>query len=236
MPVKYNDFVKKPFSEHEYTNEQIYSLKKCSENVFEFLKYIKIVHPDKGRIIFKPWKFQKKIINTVKKNRNTIILCSRQVGKTVTVSAFALWYALFNNDKTIGIVSNKEKSAISILSKIKIMYEELPAWIKPGVGEYPKTSIDFDNGTKIMVSTTSSDAFRGETLNILICEEFSFVPRFIATDFWAANYPTISASKEAKIIIISTPSGVFNPFHNLYTGAINKTINLFIFSSSYFIE
>jgi hypothetical protein len=33
---------------------------------------------------------------------------------------------MFNSDKTIGIVSNKESSAKDILKRLKSMYEELP--------------------------------------------------------------------------------------------------------------
>jgi intein/homing endonuclease len=136
---------------------------------------------------------------------------------TTLVGVYILWYAMFNSDKTIGIVSNKEKSAKMILRRIKRMYESLPAWMKPGVKNYSETFIIFDNNTEITVSATSPDAFRGASLAILFCDEFAFVPRNQAEEFWAANYPTISASKEAKIIIASTPNGMYNLFHRIYT-------------------
>ena len=88
---------------------------------------------------------------------------------STTVAIYCLWYAMFNPNKNIGIVSNKEKSAKSILLKIKRIYETLPAYLKPGVTEYNKLSMEFDNETKIQVSATSPDAFRGETMNFLLC-------------------------------------------------------------------
>lgn len=51
------------------------------------------------------------------------------------------------------------------------------------------------------------------------CDEFAFVRKTIAEDFWSANYPTISSSVDAKIIIISTPCGMWNLFHKIYTEA-----------------
>jgi hypothetical protein len=138
---------------------------------------------------------------------------------TTVISIYALWFAIFNADKTIGIVSNKQSSAIDILKRLKKTYEELPVWLKPGVIEWSKTFVTFDNGTQIMVSATSEDAFRGRTLNILFCDEYAFVPKNIADAFWAANYPTISSSVDAKIIIISTPNGMFNQFHTIYSHA-----------------
>jgi hypothetical protein len=88
---------------------------------------------------------------------------------TTVVASYVLWYAIFNDDKTIGIASNKQVSAIDIMNRIKRIYQELPVWLKPGVTEWSKTFVTFDNGTRIMVSATSEDAFRGRTLNLLCC-------------------------------------------------------------------
>ena len=94
---------------------------------------------------------------------------------------------VYIKDKVIGIVSNKESSAKMILSRIKRMYECLPMWLKPGVLEYQKTGIVFDNGTRMVISATSPDAFSGETINLLVCDEFAFVRGNQAEEFWAAN-------------------------------------------------
>lgn len=219
MAIRYTEAIKKPREKFEYTPEILTELSTCSSDIWHFLPYIKIVHPDRGLIEFNPYIYQKTALDLFMENRFIIALWSRQSGKTVNVSAYTLWYALFHPDKNIGIVSNKQVSAIDILTRIKRMYEELPVWIKPGVLEYSKTFITFDNGTKIMVSATSADAFRGRALNLLVMDEFAFVPKAVADDFWAANYPTISASTEAKIIIISTPNGIFNLFHTIYSQA-----------------
>ena len=211
MPVKYDSqFVKRPKEEWEYTPDQISELYECSQDVNYFIKYVKIVNPDKGEIFFDPYEYQLELLRKFQDHRFNVALCSRQSGKTTIVSAYILWYAMFHDNKNIGIVSNKESSAKMILHRIKKTYEALPPWLKPGVTEYSKTFISFDNGTRLVISATSADAFRGESMNLLVCDEFAFVPGSQAEDFWAANYPTISASKEAKVIIISTPNGLFN--------------------------
>jgi phage FluMu gp28-like protein len=91
--------------------------------------------------------------------------------------------------------------------------------MKPGVELYNILGVLFDNGTEIMVSSTSPDAFRGKSINILFCDELAFVPSNMAQEFWAANYPTLSASTTSKIIIISTPNGMGNLYHSLYVNA-----------------
>lgn len=165
-----------------------------------------------------------------------LFLCGKTLiptHNTTTISSYVLWYACFNADKTIGIVSNKQVSAIDIMNRIKRVYQELPVWMKPGIVEWSKTFITFENGTRIMVSATSEDAFRGRTLNLLCMDEFAFVPKFVADAFWAANYPTISASVDAKIVIISTPNGMFNSFHTLYSHAERGENNFKHFKSTW---
>lgn len=219
-----DDYVKKAHAEHEYTTEQVQELVKSSEDCLHFVrKYVKIVTNDEGVILFNPYDYQVDLLNKFEKHRFSINLLSRQSGKTTIVAAYALWFAIFNDNKNIGIASNKEASAKSFLARLKYMYELLPAWIKPGVVKWAEKSVKFDNGTQIQVAATSKDAFRGEPMSLVLLDEFAFVdPSWKADEFWASNYPTISASKTAKIIIISTPNGMYNKFHDLYINAVNK--------------
>ena len=64
-------------------------------------------------------------------------------------------------------------------------------------------------------------------------DEFAFVPKAVADAFWAANYPTISASMDAKIVIVSTPHGMFNSFHTLYSQAERKENEFIHFRSTW---
>ncbi len=222
MPV-YNNQVKRPGEEYQYTVDQIKELKKCSDDLFYFLNYVKIIHPDLGRIVFKPYDFQKEMFQLLLDNRFCAFLVARQMGKSLSVGAYALWYSMFNSDKVIGIVSNKESSAIDFLARIKVMYEELPEWIKPGIIEYNKKTIMFENGTIIVAGATSKNAFRGKTANIIISDELAFVDPGKAEEFYMSNYPTISVSKYGKFIAISTPNGIGGLFYELYRGSEKKT-------------
>jgi len=44
-------------------------------------------------------------------------------------------------------------------------YEQLPNWLKPGVEEWAKTEVKFANDSRIRISTTSSSAARGLSIN-----------------------------------------------------------------------
>jgi len=207
----------------------ILSFTTCEYDVFKLKRKLDrqkkcLNHPKNKRIYIKNIiKIDSVSVKCIKvDNDESLFLCGKTMiptHNTSVISVYALWYAIFNSNKEVGIVSNKQTSAIDILSRIKKMYEELPVWLKPGVVEYSKTFVSFDNGSKIMVSATSADAFRGRTLNLLVMDEFAFVPKAVAEEFWSANYPTISASQESKIIIISTPNGTYNLFHTIYSQA-----------------
>ena len=216
-----DDYVKAVGREHEYTPEQIKELVKCKNDVLYFCnKYVQIVSIDHGVMLFDTYEYQDDLLTKFAKHRFNIALLSRQSGKSTIVSAYALWFGLFHSNKNIGIVSNKEKAAISFLTRLKYQYELLPAWLKPGAVKWAEKSVVFENNTTIQVAATSKDSFRGEPMSLLICDELAFVdPQWKAEEFWASNYPTVSSSKTAKIIIISTPNGMFNRFHILYTGA-----------------
>jgi len=138
------------------------------------------------------------------------------------MGAYSLWYAIFRPDSYVAIGSNSARSAQDFLARIKLMYEELDEKLKPGIIKYNETSITFENGSTIQTAATSKAAFIGRTVNILLLDEFGHLSSDkLAADFWASNYPAISASKDAKIIIASTPKGMFNLFGQLWHGAIN---------------
>jgi len=139
------------------------------------------------------------------------------------MTVYALWNACFNDDQRILVVANKEGTAIEIFKRIRMAYEELPNWLKPGVTEYGKTSMTLGNGTTIGISTTTGTAARGQSCNVLILDELAFIDNHLVEEFWKSVYPIISSFKKSKIFISSTPNGTENLFHKLYTGAINKS-------------
>ena len=154
---------------------------------------------------------------------DSLYLCGNQyipTHNTTLMTIYALWIACFNKDKRVLVVANKEKTAINIFRRIRTAYEMLPNYLKPGVKEYGKTSITLENDSSIGISTTSSDAGRGDSVNVLILDELAFIPNNIVDKFWKSVYPIISSSKQSKIFVASTPNGTKNLFYDLYSGAM----------------
>lgn len=208
----------------EYTPEMVRDLKKARANLLYFAEnFFSIVNIDRGREVIALRKYQKRVLRKMRDNRFVIVLSSRQSGKTTMMTIYALWIACFQTDQKIVLVANKEQTAKDIFGRVRLAYEELPNWSKPGVVEYGKESMVLANGSRIGISTTTGTAARGMSCNVLILDELAFIEPHIVDEFWKSVYPTISSSKKSKIFICSTPNGTENLFYRLYTGAANGT-------------
>ena len=212
--------------EFEWTPEMVKTLKKAKQNILYFAEnFFYIVNLDRGKIKIELYSCQKRVLRSLRDNRFVACLASRQTGKTTMMTIYALWIACFQDDQRILIVANKEQTAINIFSRVRTAYEKLPNYLKPGVLEYGKTSMKLANGSSIGISTTSSDAGRGDSCNVLILDELAFIPNNLVDSFWKSVYPIISSSKKSKIFVASTPNGSNNLFYNLYTDADNGKSN-----------
>lgn len=212
--------LKKAFVKIKYTEFQIEEIIKCSEDIVYFAEnYITIVDPNKGKTIVKLRDYQKRLLKHFNENRFTILLSPRQIGKSLSFAIYLTWYSLFNKDKKSMILANKYSTAKEIFSKVKLAYERLPHWLQVGVTEWNVMSLTLENGCSISCAATSSDGIRGLSINgILVLDEFAFLRRTVAEDFFTSVYPTISASLESKIIIVSTPNGL-NHFADIWKKA-----------------
>lgn len=208
-----------------YEPWMVKELTKSRQNLLHFAEnFFYIIDPEKGKKqVIKLFPYQKRILRTLRDNNKVILLASRQCGKTTLLTIYALWVACFNDYQNIVIVANKEATAIEVFRRIKLAYEELPLWIKPGIISFATTACEFDNGSRISISTTTGSAARGMTITTLLLDELAFIePASILDDFWRSVYPTISRSATAKVLIASTPNGTGNLFHKLFDGAEKK--------------
>jgi hypothetical protein len=217
-----NPLLKKSNVPVEWTKNQILEYQKCMENPIYFIQnYIRIVSLDEGLVPFTMFPFQKDMVGTIHNNRFTICRMPRQSGKSTTMVSYILHYVLFNPSMNVAILANKASTARDILGRLQLAYENLPKWLQQGVMSWNKGSLELENGSKIVASSTSSSAVRGGSFNMIFLDEFAFVPTNVASDFFSSVYPTISSGKSTKVIIVSTPNGM-NLFYKLWTDAENK--------------
>ena len=214
-----NPLLKKANVQVEWNKDQILEYQKCMQDPLYFCqKYIKIVSLDEGLVPFDVYPFQKEMLGTIHNNRFTICKLPRQSGKTTTIISYILHYVLFNEQMRVAILANKAATARDILSRLQLAYENLPKWMQQGVMSWNKGSLDLENGSRIVASSTSSSAVRGGSYNMIFLDEFAFVPHNVAEDFFSSVYPTISSGQSTKVVIVSTPNGM-NLFYKLWSDA-----------------
>lgn len=223
MAGRRNPGLKSPHQLIDYGREEIIELQKCARDPIYFIKnYIKIKHPVHGKIPFNMYDYQEELVRMYQANRFNIILSARQTGKTETSCAFLLWYAIFQPERTVLIASNKSSNAMELISKIQFAYEELPAWLKPGIDDinWNKHTCAFDNKSRIVSTTTSKDSGRGLAISLIYCDELAFVKPHVQDEFWDSILPTLSTG--GAMIITSTPNGDSNLFAKLWFAAVAK--------------
>ena len=197
--------------------KEINEIVKCGRDSSYFInKYVKIQHPTKGLIPFQTYPFQHDCLKDFDKHRFNIVLKSRQLGLSTLVAAYATWMAIFHKDKNILIIATKMAVAMNLIKKVKIAIKGLPRFLlMPEITADNKQSIEFSNGSSIKAVPTSADAGRSEALSILIIDEAAFIENF--DTLWMGLYSTLSTGGRA--IILSTPNGVGDKYHELYTKA-----------------
>lgn len=205
----------------ELTPDNIAEMKKCKADFEYFITtYVKIISLDKGEMTFSLYKFQRKFLRTVHRNRKVISMQPRQSGKTQTIVAYLLWFSLFNSTKNIAIVANKLAAAREIMERYQFAYERLPLWLQSPVKVWNKGSLELYNGSKVFTAATTKSGIRGKSCDILYIDECSYIDNNVATDFFAAIAPTLSSGKSTKLIITSTPRGM-NHFQTMWSEAEN---------------
>jgi len=217
--------VKNPYTKTKFkNNKELQDFIKCCDPDTGYLyfmdNFFMIQHPTKGSMVYHPYGYQKRLINTYHNYRFSISLMPRQSGKSTSAAGYLLWYAMFVPDSTILIAAHKYTGAQEIMQRVRYAYENCPDYIKAGVTTYNKGSLDFENGSRIVSATTTENTGRGMSITLLYLDEFAFVRPSIAREFWTAITPTLSTG--GKAIITSTPNSDEDQFAFIWKGA-NKT-------------
>lgn len=227
IPTRYNSepiLVKPPHKREIMTEEQIQEFMLCADSqngpIYFMDHFFFIQHPTRGKMLYHPFEYQRRLINTYHGYRYSISLMPRQTGKSTSAAGYLLWYAMFVPDSTILIAAHKYTGAQEIMQRIRYAYELCPDHIRAGATSYNKGSIEFENGSRIVSQTTTETTGRGMSISLLYADEFAFVRPTIAREFWTSISPTLATG--GKAIITSTPNSDEDQFAFLWKGA-NKT-------------
>lgn len=192
--------------------------KKCAASEDYFLnKYCSIQHPQKGKIPFQLYQYQRNAIKDFHDHDYNIILKGRQIGISTVIAGHCLHKMIFKRDMTILLIATQKDKAKNLITKIKFMNDNLPAWLRGKYVENNKMSIKFTTGSQSTAVASNEKAVRSESLSLLIFDECAFIED--PEPLWTAAQATLATGGTA--ILVSTPNGVGNFFHQTWQKAIS---------------
>jgi len=191
-------------------------LKGGKDPVYFINNYVKIAHPIEGLIPFKLYDFQEEVIKDFRDYRYNVVLKARQLGISTTIAGYIAWLMLFHRGKNVVVMATKLSTAANLVKKVKLAMKSLPEWMMISkIVIDNRNSFKLDNESEVKAISTSGDAGRSEALSLLVVDEAAFVENM--DDLWSGLLPTLSTGGDC--IIASTPCGVGNFFHKLYSEA-----------------
>lgn len=165
--------------------------------------------------------YQKQMRNLANKHRLCFFLCSRQIGKSLTLAYIAVEKAWTNPNSKIVLISSGERAALEILDKVKRIakifqtsFADTPANFTT---EVLSMEVRFSNGSRIITLPSGDpDRVRGYSPLLTVCDEFSTLEH--QEEFYRAIFPSITSpfGPPKSLIISGTPIGRSNTFWRLW--------------------
>ena len=189
----------------DYVEKNIELQDKIPEELHDYYNTY-ILHPDYDRQI------------------DTIVLKSRQTAISTIFQHVCLWHSNFYEHSKDIIISKNDKLAIEFMKALKIQHNYIPNEIKASIiksnSHEFQLSITGDKSkiSSIKVFPPSKNAGVGESPNMVILDEFSLYP--YAEELWGGL--ALSLSGGGIIVIISTPRGIGNYFHQMWSQTLKK--------------
>ncbi len=140
----------------------------------------------------------------------SLMLCSRQIGKSLVVSALALVTALTRPNVTVIIVAQRQDQAAELLRKSTAAFYRVGA--PAPVLRAGTTHFELASGSRILALPGEEKAVHGHTADLLIIDEAARVPDAV---FHAAS-PQLSASK-GRLVALSTAFSKSGWFYKEWT-------------------
>jgi hypothetical protein len=144
---------------------------------------------------FQPDPWQREFLTSA--DRWNLILCARQVGKSLTVSILALHTALTRPNSTTVIIAPIEPQANELLRKVMTTFNKIGRPM--GVKREAVTTLELVNNARIIALPGKERSVHSYTADLLIIDEAARVP----DEVYHAASPQLSASK-GRLVALST--------------------------------
>ncbi len=131
------------------------------------------------------------------KDRQVLVLCSRQSGKSLASAVVAAHTAIYRPGSLVLLVSPSQRQSIELLAKVKafVNHHDRPK-------QESETKLTLTNGSRIISLPGGDQTIRGFSADVVIMDEAARIED--AT--WAAVRPMLAVTN-GRLIALSTPFG-----------------------------
>ena len=189
-----------------YTINEAIEVGRCYNDPIYFIEnYCFKKCPIKGisKIILRD--YQKNWINNHLENKFNIYINSRQVGFSIVKSMLNLWEMIFHK-KQVLFISNKMDTSVEHLDNIKMIYINLPYFLKQPIIKWERKCIKFSNDGYIKAMTTNKLTI-GQNYDIIDIFEAFHIKNETQLLIQKSIIPVISSLKESKLSLSGQPIG-----------------------------
>jgi hypothetical protein len=151
-------------------------IEQCKQQVAQKQKHTFSADPTqfcRETLGFNPTAYQIELILQFQNSQFIAARWARQTGKSHTISALLLHYALTNPNSNIGIVGPSWRQTKLIIKHINNLLQKRP---KSEYHKPQKTTVALTNGSTIEAYPNNPETIRGPTLHIVYADEFNFIP------------------------------------------------------------
>lgn len=144
-------------------------------------------------------------------SRRSLLLCSRQSGKSTVNAALATHHALFSPGALVLLLAPGQRQTIELFKKVLSFYRAV-APIDPDAESAQR--LELPNRSRIIALPGNAETVRGYTPSLVIVDEAAFVP----DDLYIALRPMLATQARGRFIALSTPYGTRGWFHDAWCG------------------
>jgi Terminase large subunit, T4likevirus-type, N-terminal len=145
--------------------------------------------------------------------RRTLLLCSRQSGKSTVSALLGLWTALYEPGSLVLFVSPSLRQSSELFRTCIGYFHRLKG--VPELSAESTLRAEFSNGSRIVSLPGSERTTRGYSrASLIVVDEAARVEDAL----WASLRPMLATSKDGgKFVCLSTPAGTRGEFHKYWS-------------------
>ena len=151
--------------------------------------------------------------------RRSLLLCSRQSGKSTVTALMALWTAIFEAPALVVLFSPSQRQSAELFRSVMKFHNELKG--APRLNAESVLKAEMENGSRILALPGTEKTVRGYAkADLVVIDEAARVE----DELLAAVRPMMATSKGGgRLIALSTPAGKRGWFFEAWTGAEDWT-------------